>query len=211
MACVMLGLALLIGKTNSVWAANAPPNPDFVDPQPVQKPPTEEQKALTQSIDIAPEPAGAARAARQLGYFHHYRNGLAALVFGGLDSKGVSDGTTPFVSRLSLQYLFSTETLHQLEASADLQSDNSGALGLSYRWILERDRFRPYTKLGAAMRIDPADQFAALLRLENVQIRGSAGFERTLRGPTSFRMDAELLLSGRTIETLAGAGLVWAW
>jgi hypothetical protein len=115
------------------------------------------------------------------------------------------------LQRFSLQFLFPTTNLHALEAGADLQSDGSGALGLSYRWILSQTDFRPYTKLGAAIRIEPADQLAAVLRLSNIQIRGSAGFEKTIRDPVSMRFDAELIASERSVEALAGLGLVWAW
>lgn len=211
MTCVMLGLAFTVGKTNSVWGANASPNPDFVDPVPKEKPLTEEQKAQKASVDIAPEPPAPPSAALKIGYFHKYRSGLSALVFGGADSKNYQDGKSPVFSRLSLQYLFPTQELHALEAGADLQSDGSGALGLSYRWIFSRTLFRPYTKLGAAIRIEPADQLAALLRIKNYQVRGSAGFERTIKAPISMRLDAELVVGARAVEALAGLGLVWAW
>jgi hypothetical protein len=207
----MWGLAFYVGKTKPVWAATAPPSPDFVDPIPAEKPPTEEQKALQDTVDIAPTPPASLRDARRIGYFHKYRNGLTAFAFAGVDSKDVADAKSQPFSRFSLQYLFSTQNLHALEASADLQSDNSGALGLSYRWIFSRTRFRPYTKLGAALRIDPADEIAAVLRIENVQVRGSAGFERTIGDPMSVRLDAELIAGPRSVEALAGLGLVWAW
>jgi hypothetical protein len=212
MTCVILGLAFTIGKTNPVWAALEPsPNPDFIDPIPSDPPLTEEQRALQQSIDIAPAPPASPVEARKLGYFYKYRSALTALYYAGLDSQRVTDDKSPLFGRVSLQFLFPTENLHALEASADLKSDNSGALGLSYRWIFSRTRFRPYTKLGAALRIDPDDQFATVLRLKNYQVRGSAGFEQTLSNPLSLRFDAELIASGRSVEALAGLGLVYAW
>jgi hypothetical protein len=207
----MLGLAFTFGKTISVWAATASPNPDFVDPVPVEKPLTPEQKAQKASIDIAPEPPAPPSAARKIGYFHKYHSGLSALDYVGTDTKNAQDGDSPIVNRLSLQYLFSTETLRALEAGADLQSDGSGALGLSYRWIFTRTLFRPYAKLGAAIRIDPADQMAALLRIKNYQLRGSVGFERTIKDPISVRVDAEAVAGARGAEALLGLGLAWAW
>lgn len=211
MTCVMLGLAFTTGKTNPVWAAPAPPNPDFVDPVPKEKPPTEEQRALRQSIDIAPQPPAPSSEARKLGYFYKYRSALSAFYFAGLDSKDIADAKSQPFQRFSLQYLFPTETLHALEVGADLQSDGSGALGLSYRWIFSRTKFRPYTKLGAAIRIEPDDQLAALLRIKNYQVRGSAGFERTISDPISLRLDAELIAGPRSVEALVGLGLAWAW
>ncbi len=211
MTCVIFGLALITGKTNPVWAAPATPSPDFVDPVSEEKPPTDEQRALEQSVDIAPAPPASPREARRLGYFYKYRNAITAFYYAGADSKNITEDKSPFIQRFSLQFLFPTENLHALEASADLFSDNSGALGLSYRWIFSRTRLRPYTKLGAAVRIDPDDQLAALLRLKNYQLRGSVGFEQTLGDPVSLRFDAELIASGRSVEALAGLGLVWAW
>lgn len=211
MTCVMLGLAFFSLKTNPVWAAPAPANPDFVDPAPQEKPPTEEQRALQQSIDIAPQPPAPPSEARKLGYFYKYRNALTAFYFAGLSSKDIADEKSQPFQRFSFQFLFPTEDLHALEAGADLQSDGSGALGLSYRWIFSRTSFRPYTKLGAAIRIEPADQIAALLRIKNYQVRGSAGFEKTLSDPVSLRFDAEIIGGPRGAEALAGLGLVWAW
>jgi hypothetical protein len=211
MTCVMLGLAFTVGKTNCVWAAPAAPSPDFVDPVPEPKPQTEEQRALQQSVDIAPQPPAPPSEARKIGYFYKYRSALSAFFYGGFSTKDYADGKSQPFQRFSLQYLFPTASLDALEVGADLQSDGSGALGLSYRWIFSRTKFRPYTKLGAAIRIEPKDQIAALLRLKHYQVRGSAGFERTISDPISARLDAELIGGPRGVEALVGLGLVWAW
>ena len=213
MTCVMLGLAFTLTsvKTNPVHAAPSPPNPDFVDPIQESKSPTQEQRAVQQSIAIAPQPPAPPSEARKLGYFYKYRRALSVFYSAGADSKQMADGGDLLVQRFSLDALFPTENLRYLEAAADLQSDGSGALGLSYRWIFSRTSFRPYTKIGAALRIEPADQLAALLRFTNYQLRGSLGFEETLRDPLSIRFDAELVGSLRAVEAFAGLGLVWAW
>lgn len=206
--CVILTLA----STFSVraYAANASPSPDFVDPAPQTPPPTEEQRALQKSVDIAPEPPAPPAALRRLGYFHRYRSGVSLLGFGVADSRSLAnrDG---LLERASLYYLFADSNLNQWEIGADLQSDQSGALSFEARWILSRTRFRPFTKAGLGLRINPDDQFATILRLENYQLRGSAGFEANISAPLSLRTEVEATISGRSFQILAGAGLVWAW
>lgn len=207
MTCVMIFVTTTVGKTNFVWAANASPSPDFVDPVKQPTPPTQDQIARQKTVDIAPEPPAPPEAALKIGYFHKERQALSAVIYGAFDSKE----TDSLKTRASLLYLFPDANLQEWEAGADLLSDGSGSLSIALRWIFSRTRFRPYTKAGVAVRIDPGDEFRTFLKFENYQARGDAGFELLLGRPISLRCEVELTASGRSVEALAGAGLAWAW
>lgn len=201
---------LAIAQPITARAATDSPSPDFADP-PAQDPlPTAQQKEFSEATDIAPQPPARPVEARRLGYFHKYRQGLSILGLGVADSKQLQDpGGALF--RTSLLYLFSDDALRGYEAGAELLSDGTGAISLSRRFIFERTRFRPYTKAGFAIRIDPKDQLATFLRYEHYRLIGAAGFELNLNDPISLRFECGLGASFRSLEANAGAGLAWGF
>jgi hypothetical protein len=207
---IALAMTSIICKTTPVWGANASPSPDFTDVPPVEAPPSLDHKQIEHSVDITPEPPAPPNAARKLGYFHKYRQGLSALIYGVYDTQVAANGNSP-LTRASLLYLFNDESLRAYEGGADLLSDGTGALSIARRWIYSRTRFRPYTKAGVALRIVPSDQLTTVLKLENYQVRGAAGFEHVLRAPISLRFEIEATASIISVQGLVGLGLVWAW
>ncbi len=204
----MLTLVTFV-KTNSVWAANASPSPDFFDTPVEEQPPTQEQLERGASVDIAPEPPASPGAARKIGYFHKYRHGLSGQINSVYDTREPAD-SGPLV-RGSLNYLFNDDQLRSYEASVDLLSNGTGSLALARRWIFSRTRFRPFTKAGFAVIIDPNDQLATLLKVEHYQARASLGFEMLVSNPISLRLELEGAVGTTALQVIAGGGLVWAW
>jgi hypothetical protein len=190
-------------------AALADPNPDFVDPPQPEAPTTNDPEALKNSIDIAPAPPAPPLTDR-LEYFHKYRRGLSALAGPVIDTKRIQNKESALM-RGSIRYLFKDRNLKTYEAGADLDSDGTGAILLTRRWIYSQTKFRPYEKLGLGIRIDPDDQLGTFLRYQHYQLRAGAGFEVLIADPASFRLELEGSASFHSLQAALTAGLVWAW
>ena len=201
---------LLASQPLTVLAANPTPSPDFNDTPPENAPPTSQQKEFSESTYISPQPPGSPGEARRLGYFHKYRQGLSLMGAGVFDTKAFQDAQ-PILVRSSLLYLFTDDELRSYEVGFDLLSDNSGSISFARRFIFDRSRFRPYTKAGVAVRVDPNDQLATFLRLQHYRIFGTAGFELSISGPISLRLESGAGISARSFEFSLGAGLSWSF
>ncbi len=204
---VLIATVALSGA-NSLAAINDP-NPDFIDtPQPAATPsPTAE--AAKDDFDVAPPPPAPPRSAR-LEYFHKYRRGLSFMGGPVIDTKRIQNKESALM-RGSIRYLFKDRELRGFEAGADLDSDATGAIHLTRRWIYSQTRFRPYEKLGLAIRIDPDDQLGTFLRYQHYQLRAGAGFEALISDPASFRLELEASASFHSLQAALVGGLVWAW
>ncbi len=205
----MIFVLTSLQKTNSAWAANSSPSPDFSDVPVEAQPPTEEQNERAASIDIAPQSPAPPEAARKIGYFHKYRRGLSAQINSVYDTRYPSD-SAPLV-RGSLNILFNDDQLRSYEAGTDLLSNGTGSLTLARRWIFSRERFRPFTKAGVAVVLDPNDQLTTFLKVEHYQARASLGFEQTFSDPISLRFEIEAAVGSTAFEGIIGVGLAWAW
>lgn len=201
---------LLVSQPLTVRAANPTPSPDFNDTPAENAPPTSQQKEFSETTYISPQLPGSPAEARRFGYFHKYRQGLSLMGAGVFDTKAYQDAR-PILVRSSLMYLFTDDELRSYEVGVDLLSDNSGSISFARRFILERTKFRPYTKAGVAVRLDPNDQLATFLRLQHYRIFGAAGFELSISGPVSLRVESGAGISARSFEFSAGAGLSWAF
>lgn len=127
-----------------------------------------------------------------------------------LDTKRIKNDESALM-RGSLRYLFKDKELRGYEAGADLDSDGTGAILLTRRWIYSQTRFRPYEKLGLGIRIDPDDQLGTFLRYQHYQLRAGAGFEWLISDPASFRMELEGSASFHSLQAAITGGFVWAW
>lgn len=202
--------AIVSWPASPARAATDSPSPDFTDAAPADPPLTDQQKEFKSATDIAPQPPGLPVEARRLGYFHKYRHGLSLMGAYGSNTKLISDREGA-LSRISLLYLFHIGPVDAYEVGADLVSDGTGAIALAYRWIFSRTDFRPYTRAGLSVRIEPNDQLATFLRYRYYRAFGAAGFEKVLFDPLSFRFEAQAGATTEMFDFSLGAGLVWAW
>ncbi len=203
-------VTILTFHSSYVFAARGSPSPDFIDPAVGEKPLTDEQKAFRDSTDIAPKAPGAMEEARRLGYFHKYRKGLSALGGYVYDTKFAQDNSDPLM-RVSVLYLFPDQSLREYEVSVDIASDKFGAISFARRFIYSRTRFRPYSKLGLGLRIDPNDQLAAFLRYKYYKVFGAIGFELLIDEPINLRFELQTGASINSFDGSASLGLAWAW
>lgn len=201
---------ILSTQTTKVFAANASPSPDFIDATPVQKPLTNEQKQFRTTTDIAPKPYAEPEEALRLGYFHNYHHAVSLTESFVYDDKRLREHNE-VLQRASMLYLFQDQERHWYEVGADLLSDDSGSISFARRFITSQTAFRPYTKLGFAIRIDPNDQLAAFLRYRYYRIIAAAGFEQLIHDPMSLRLELQAGASLTSFEGSAVFGLVWSW
>ena len=165
MLTVLITVAV-ISQANKVSAANASPSPDFNEVPPVEAPPTADEKERGASVDIAPQPPAPRDAVRKLGYFHKYRHGLSVQINTVYDTNTSADSGA-LLTRPSLDYLFNDDQLRSYEVGAELLSDGTGSFSIARRWVYSRTRFRPFSKVGAAVVLDPNDQLATVLKFQH--------------------------------------------
>lgn len=201
-------LSLVVGSSISNAAVNDP-DPDFVDVEKPVAPLSPEQEELRKSLDIAPAPP-LPRGATQIEYFHKYRRGISLMGGAVIDTKRLQNKESA-LGRGSIRYLFKDRDLRAYEAGADVDSDGTGAILFTRRWIYSQTKFRPYEKLGLGIRIDPDDQLGTFLRYQHYQLRAGAGFEALISAPTSLRVELEASASFHSIQAALMAGLTVAW
>jgi hypothetical protein len=196
--------------TQIASAAPSSPNPDFTEPAVDESTGGTEAQEKKQSVDIAPAPP-VPPSDEEPEIFYRYRNAITFHVGLVYDRVPIKDPDKPGVlSRFGTQYLFPVG-LQDYEAGADLFSDGTGLIQLHRRWIFTKTRFRPYTKAGMGLRVQPSDQLATALKFENYQLRGAVGFEDLLNDPSSFRLELDGMLSTKTLQISVLLGGVWGW
>lgn len=208
----MLAVPSILFFSPAAAAATAAPSPDFTE-RPSAHQGTDIDPLARESVDmtkVPPPPPTSFSWTTE--YFYRYRRAIT-LRGGSLYDTKATDGEK-LHSLLGIQYLFATRDLKSYEAGADLLSDGTGIAHLARRFIYTRTRFRPYTKVGFGVRIEPADQLATLIRYENYQIRGAGGFEYLFtlaKREINLRFEAEAAASFRSVQGSATLGGVWAW
>ncbi len=96
---------------------------------------------------------------------------------------------------IGMNYYFDTFTDGKYEVGIDLISKQIGVANISKKWIyLQNQKFRPHSKLGLELILDPDDGLASFLRKEHYLLAGAIGFEDLLQNPLSLRWDLELAI-----------------
>lgn len=176
-------------------------------PQDLDRTYASSEKIKIETVDISPAPPLPPRS-RSSAFFYSYRQSLT-LRAGALYATRAEDDKN-LHTLIGVQYTFPID-LKPHEAGADLASDGSGILHFARKFVYSRDRFRPYSKLGAGLRIVPSERLTSLLKHKNYQVRAAIGFEQLTRRPMSLRMELEVMASLRSTQSAATVGYVWAW
>ena len=180
--------------------------PNLDDKVESEAPPENEQE-MRKSIDIAPPPPLPPGVEHHHEYFHKYRQALSALTGVVVDTKD----TSTYLSRLTAEYLVTTDNRLNFELGADLLSNGDGGISVAQRKIWGQSRFRPYVKAGAGVRVVPSDQLATFLRHENYQIRLGAGLEQLVKDPYGVRIELEAIVSSKSQMGSVMLGGVWSF
>lgn len=98
------------------------------------------------------------------------------------------------------------------EVSFDALSRSQGILYAAKRWDLFRSpSFRPFVKIGPACQMEPKEGLATLFPLKNYQLRGTAGFEKSIDSTSSVKMDFEAAVGVDNTQAAAILGYSWGW
>jgi hypothetical protein len=200
---------LIIAYSHASEAAPTKSTPDMTTtPATEDRSEPLDQKRL-ETIDITQPSGPPPKIERTVEYFYRYRKAFTARLGAGYDSKAAADGKGNLYDA-GISVLLPYQ-LQSYEAGADLFSDGSGLLHAYQRFIHGTGRIRPYSKIGAGVRIVPEDQLATVLRYQHYQLRGGGGIEFMTKEPISARMDFEAALSARGAQALLTVGCVVAW
>ncbi|MCB0393878.1 MAG: hypothetical protein KDD25_04935 [Bdellovibrionales bacterium] len=113
---------------------------------------------------------------------------------------------------LGLNYMFASKTGTHWDLSVDVNSNASGHMIFSRRWVFYRlERFRPHTKTGLALLLSPVDGLGSFLRFTNYNFYASVGFEDLISDPMSMKLELELIAGSEQMAALLVFGYVWGW
>ncbi len=203
---------LLNGSTASAAPVPLAPNIDEPEvPDPNQTPPKNPE--LIESVDITPPPAVGQESDDESfssEYFYPYRKSMSPRLGIMYNSIAASEGNSMLYA-IGFQTLWSSPTLKNYEAGADLISDGTGRVNFQQRWFFSRSRMRPYAKAGAGLKLTPKDGLATILKLANYNARAAIGLERLFLAPLSLRVELEVGVGIEDVEALLSFGYSWAW
>lgn len=196
-----LTLVLLVSAASSHGAPHEHSSPSAED-----EAPEEQTKKLDPNMIVTPAPETGRAKSEPLdkGYFP-YRQSFT------LRAGMVEDGDEqPYL--LGFMYLIPNRRSPQLEAGADLLSDNRGHITAAVRWTInEFGYFRPFYKGGLTCEMEPKEQLAGLAKIENYLARAGVGLEYVLQRPISVRVEAEATAGTEETAVYFSAGCSWAW
>lgn len=201
-------LLCLGGAQPEAFAAKTPLSPDIEEPAASDqtRAPVELDKSK-EVVEISELPPEQGNFTPYQEYFYPYRRAFT-LRLGQIVS-------TPEVQKLTtisgIQLFYTTEELVSYEAGADLLTDGRGNIHVSRRFMHAQGKFRPYTKAGAGILVDPADGLALFVNFDNYRLLGAAGFELLVDRTQSARLDFEIGIGSRSVQAIASVGYVWAW
>jgi hypothetical protein len=203
-------LTLLLAVSHSALAAKDAPAPNLDETANADNAEGPADPEKEKSVDIAPAPPPRP-SQHKPEFFYKYRNELSPMMGIAYDTKAIDDERSGTLTVLSMRYHFATDTLAPFEIGAELLSNGSGAFAAQKRYNFSRTSLRPYTAIGAGIRIVPNDEIATLLKYEHYQLRASAGLEYLVYDPASFRIDVTGAITIKSVQVQALLGGVWAW
>jgi hypothetical protein len=163
------------------------------------------------TVDISIPPPQRPNTVRATEYFYPFRSALSVRFGKSTRSTTYIEGATTTPSVTGVQYFFLADNLRRFEAGADLNSDGTGTLQFTERWVFSRAKLRPYGKAGLGLVIVPRDQLATFAKFSQYLAVGAAGAEYLVRKSQSVRAEVEAGLSLSGFYTVLTAGYVWAW
>lgn len=205
---ITLIITLTIGALNpsTSIAATAPPSPDLNEPDDNSPPATADEVDRARQVTLT-QPPPIKKTERESDYFYRYRQALT--VRGGVIMDLNNLGTLG--SNLGFQYRFPFHHSQRIEIGADLMNEGAGVLHAARFHFFDDSRLRWFYKYGLGIRVVPAQQLVAFLKLANWQVRLGGGIEWTLQDPFSLRFDLETTVSSEKLTTISTVGAAYAW
>lgn len=167
-----------------------------------------DSKYVHETVDIAEPPKTGLRPTKS-GYFYRYRQSFTMRTGGMYHWQMPDQSETQTI--LGIQFSFMTESRSRYEIGADQISGGNGAIHLARKWVFDDSKFRPFSKAGLGLIVEPQNNIASLLKHKNFLIEGSLGFEYLIFDPQSIRVEIEGGLGSETLQALLLLGYVWAW
>lgn len=197
-------------------AAPTTPDIDIVEqkthtPEVSEKPVRNSDLETLSASPVAPLKSSSAQAPEEgESYFYNHEESLALRLglnydFGNPPDPEDEDPSAQF----GFIYMFESKGSTHVEAGFDLFPKREEFLihaGLKFIHMYT-ESFRPFYRLGAALKLDSGDKFNTPIKTENYFIFGGLGFEDVISDPLSFRVDLELFYSLDNILFLVQTGL----
>ncbi len=166
-------------------------------------------KLVRETVDIA-EPPPPQKSPARIGYYYRYRQSLT-LRLGGMFRRNLPEEQDETFSVIGLQFSLKTDHQSIYEIGADMLSGAQGAVHLARKWVYGDSRFRPFTKIGLGLIVEPKNNLASVLKYEKLLLEGSWGFEHLFADPQSIRIELEAAAGRENLQGTLLLGYVWAW
>lgn len=193
-------------------AAPQGPTPDLDDnPQPVET--TNVKKDELKAMDISEPPREAQRKTRgplENEYFYPYQSSMGPRLGILLNSERLQNKELLYL--LGFYYMLPSISSRHLEVGADLQSNQVGTINALIKWIYNSTgSFRPFTKAGLSLLIEPDKGLANTIDYKQYSVRLAVGIEDVLKDPASLRWDLEVTAGIKEISVNIVFGYSWGW
>ena len=164
---------------------------------------------ILQKMQISPAPKPVKPASEIKKQEHlFYKNSMSPRL--GLILGSAAENTVDYL--IGMNFFFDTLTDGKYETGIDLISKQVGVINLSKKWTyLDNEKFRPHTKLGIELMLDPSDGLATVLRKEHYMLATGIGFEDLLQSPLSLRWDFELAIGLEEYAVRIVFGYSWGF
>ena len=142
-------------------------------------------------------------------YYFPYTSALAVRMGLWTDLAETSSGSD-LEFAIGFDYTIESYYSPHWEVGVDLTSDDFGLIsfGSKHTWN-EKGIYRPFYKLGVTHKLNPDDRLASLTNYKNYMALAALGFENSLRGVVSLRLDLELTVGVRDVLIFFYTGISW--